>query len=136
MRSVFAVLHGTSETEVSWCPGQRDPWLLCLSGDPCLYIHVSAYDADEHEPGEAAEFARQCGAPPAVEVTAHVSGRHPGDGEVRNFLSDLLTRFGGFALDDFTGHVWTLAEIRNNVRVEGHPFFDYRGWYESRGRTA
>jgi hypothetical protein len=71
-----------------------------------------------------------------VTVSAHVSGRHPGDDEVHQFVRSLLTRFRGAAQDEYTGHMWSLEEIVSGHRVEGHRFFDYRGWYAERQRDA
>lgn len=64
----------------------------------------------------------------AVSVIAHVSGKIPGDAEVRRLCRVILSRFRGFALDDYTYHFWSLAEIETEALREGHPFFDYKGW--------
>jgi len=69
------------------------------------------------------------GGEPAVGVIADVSGRHPGDEQVAAFVSGLLARFAGAAMDEYTTHLWSLAELRGGHRVQEHPFFDYSGWF-------
>jgi hypothetical protein len=66
----------------------------------------------------------------ATAVIVHVSGRHPGDAEVRTIVVGLLTAFPGFADDDYTDHLWTLDDLKNERHVQNHPFFDYLGWHE------
>jgi hypothetical protein len=29
-------------------------------------------------------------------------------------------------------HAWSLEEIRAGIMQDGHPFFDYEGWYNDR----
>jgi hypothetical protein len=75
-------------------------------------------------------------ASPRSGLSADVSGRHPSDEQVREFVSTLLSDFEGLAQDDFTEGFWTLDEIRSESRKpaasgilgrqEGHSFFDYR----------
>jgi hypothetical protein len=40
----------------------------------------------------------------------------------------LLSKFPMYIMDDYTAHLWTLEELTNNVKIEGHKFFDYNGW--------
>src|SRR5262249_25621491 len=94
--------------------------------DACMYINCSDTDVDE---GMA--YTAAFDAVPSVTITADVSGRHPGDAEVRALLRTVLGVFDGVAQDDYTEHFWTLEEVLSGVNVEGHPFFDYRGWYEA-----
>ncbi len=72
---------------------------------------------------------RALGRRPELSVVADVSGRVPGDVEVRAFVECLLTRFQGVADDEFAEHCWTLSEIRSGAKVQGHHFFDYEGWH-------
>jgi hypothetical protein len=36
-------------------------------------------------------------------------------------------------MDDYTTHLWSLAKVQGGHRVRGHPFFDYKGWFEQEG---
>lgn len=136
MRSVIVLLRDTTKAEVAGClqeacPGQAGPpWDWLVGSEPYLYIDFS--DCIEDVGGSTAAQAA-LGQTPSVIVIADISGRHPGDAEVRMFLRLLLHRFRGIAKDDFTEHGWTLDEIETGQLVEGHGFFDYKGWYESTG---
>ena len=72
------------------------------------------------------------GQKPSVGLSVDVSGRHPGDDEVRLISQFLLNRFKGFAFDDYLAysHAWTLEEILSGVKVNGLHFFDYQGYFE------
>lgn len=48
------------------------------------------------------------------------------------FVSRVLSKFDGFAQDEYTSHCWTLKEIVSGHSEEGHPFFDYLGWFKDR----
>ncbi len=68
---------------------------------------------------------------PSAYVTVDVSGRVPGDREVREITLGLLRAVPeAVATDDFTSHPWRREEVLNGARVQGHPFFDYQGWYD------
>ncbi len=62
-------------------------------------------------------------------VMADVSGRVPGDDEVREFAAFLLSEFRGVAWDDYSCHCWTLVEIQSGTKADGHRFFDDSGWH-------
>ncbi|MBE9556543.1 MAG: hypothetical protein IMF08_06770 [Proteobacteria bacterium] len=67
---------------------------------------------------------------PIAYVQIDVSGRIPGDTEVREFILGFLDAVPGtVAEDDYTSHPWTGTEVREGKSIEGHPFFDYQGWY-------
>jgi hypothetical protein len=127
------LLRITTEVEVAAyldCayPWQREPWVALVSGDACLYINFYRDGPREHEPDVWADLVRRFGDEPAVGVIAHVSGRHPGDAQVADFVAGLLTQFSGAAMDAYTTHLRSLAEVRGDHRVAGHQFFDYNGW--------
>ncbi len=132
MRSVFVHLEDASEREVQTLldnlyPGQRHPWIAALNGDPCLYIEI----LDPTKYAGWSEIAEVFGGRSfSVSVGADVSGRHPGDWEVREFVTILLRRFKGGAQDDYTDNFWSLDEILAGELKEGHPFFDYAGWHQ------
>ena len=66
---------------------------------------------------------------PDVTVIVQISGGVPADAEVRQFAECLLGTFRGIAHDEYSDHCWTLAEIRSCATIQGHPFFDYEGWF-------
>jgi hypothetical protein len=139
MRSVLVYLRDTTESAVSAYldaayPKQREPWVAFVRGDACLYINLYRDGPREHEPEDWADIVRRFGGKPAVGVIADVSGRHPGDEEAAAFVAGLLSRFSGAAMDEYTTHLWSLAELRAGQRVRGHPFFDYNGWCAERER--
>lgn len=142
MRSVIAYLRDTSSEDVAQfleriCPAQKGPpWIWECHGDACLYVQCKpggAYDSDLETDVQQSVVAA-LGGPPAVTVLADVAGRHPGDTEVRALLSALLRTFRGVAQDEYTSHSWTLEEVLSGHQVEGHPFFDYQGWFETDAR--
>lgn len=136
MRSVFVYLHRATEVEVAaflqrTYPFQMGPpWIDTIGNNPCLYINIERFEQIVTEPDEQENFVRRFGSRPSTTVMADVSGRHPGGEQVQNFLSGILTKFAGVAQDDYSRHFWTLDEICSGRLVQGHPFFDYDGWYE------
>src|SRR5262245_46952443 len=88
------------------------PWICEFAGDPCLYIDF--YHDIQHEfPLETRQkIIAAIGKEPQVSVAADVSGRHPGDEQVRTFVLTLLDRFQGIATDDYSDHCWSAEEIR------------------------
>jgi hypothetical protein len=142
MRSVVIYLRNTTAQEVvrlldRICPAQKGPpWIWERDGDPCLYVQCTsggAYDFSfEREIQESVVAA--LGGPPHASVLADVAGRHPGDAEVRALLSALLGTFHGVAQDEYTSHSWTLEQVLSGAKVEGHGFFDHRGWVEQNRR--
>lgn len=143
MRSVWFSIVGPSVSEVErWLQRHgvapvegRAGQLTYPSGEePVLYVScedyqwMQKYDLQE----EYDELLRAIGgAIPTVHVTAHVSGRAPGEEQVRFLARCLLDRFRGFAFDDFLSysHAWTLAEIEGGVFVDGLSFFDCQGHF-------
>lgn len=134
MRSVVVLLRDTIGSAVTAYldaayPEQREPWVVFVEGDACLYINLYRDGPREHEPEDWAYIVQRFGGEPAACVIADVSGRHPGDEQVAGFVAGLLSRFSGAAMDDYTAHLWSLNELRGGHRVRGHPFFDYNGWF-------
>jgi hypothetical protein len=58
-----------------------------------------------------------------VSVAADVSGRHDGTAEVTDLVLELLSRFRGVALDDFSDHPFTRSAIEQRTVVEGRRIF-------------
>jgi hypothetical protein len=75
---------------------------------------------------------------PSVSISVDVSGRIPGDKEIRSLASMVLNRFKGYAFDDYLNydHAWTLKEIEELTLVDGLHFFDYNGYYEQTKKRA
>lgn len=135
MRSVVFHLAGVTRQAVAdrlssiATPNGRDRWYLS-GGSSAAVLYLSFYDdlEAETEPDDLRALTDALGAMPAVTVIADVSGRAPGDVEVRDFAAFLLGEFRGVAWDDYTCHCWTLSEIQSGLAVSGHAFFDYNGW--------
>lgn len=67
---------------------------------------------------------RALGGVPSWAVVAGVSGRVPGDTEVRVLLRAVLAD-GGVTVDDYSSHPWTLEEVEAGwLPGEGRRFFD------------
>jgi hypothetical protein len=138
MRSVFFHLTGVTRQTVAarlsalatqvvgperWNFGFHSP-------EPALYVYFYDDLSIEMEPDDWKGFEAALGGMPDVSLCADVSGRIPGDNEVRALAALVLTEFNGVAWDDYSTHCWTLSEIQSGVQVHGHTFFDYEGWYE------
>ena len=142
MRTIFVhLLEATEEQVASFLteafPSQKgSPWIVAVAGDPCLYIRFCRNWQAESEPQEIECLRAALGGDPSVSLSADVSGRHPGDAEVREFVFLVLSEFDGVAEDEFTEGFWTKAEIvagrrkpsNLSSRQEGLIFFDYRGF--------
>jgi hypothetical protein len=124
--------------------GPWDQWDYPNAADNCvLYINFTEleeydYGPDESDPDGSNDYYQSVvvslGRVPDVSLLAEVSGRHAGDAEVRTFVKFLLGHFRGVACDEYSVYCWTLADIETDARFDGHPFFDYNGWYEEYAR--
>ncbi|RYD92201.1 MAG: hypothetical protein EOP50_13065 [Sphingobacteriales bacterium] len=149
MRSIWFALIGPSIAEVEEAleacaflrtPGLPNEFRHPSIDEPNLYVRCTDYQwVEEYELHEEyAELLEAIGeATPTVYVGADVSGRIPGDSEVRLLAQCLLKKFPGFAFDDFLAysHAWTLQEIEGDAVFGQLHFFDYKGhWrlYKSR----
>lgn len=132
MRSVVVHVQGCAEAELesALCelyPGQEDPWLDMVDGDPCLYIRILQPDeAGRWVAEERAPALRHFGEVRPLTVVADVSGRHDGTSRVRALAVALLSRFEGIATDEYSDRLWSLDEILRDASVEGHRFFDFK----------
>ncbi|MGC4805436.1 hypothetical protein [Micromonospora sp. DT233] len=109
-------------------PGQRHPWLL----DGCLYGELTSEDDGlylDWEPAAVLGLSRACRRRPGWALRVDVSGRVDGTAEVRRLTLALLAQ-GGIAMDDYSDHPWTAAEIADDVAVDGLRFFDFRAYHE------
>jgi hypothetical protein len=139
MRSAYVYLKGPKTDALvsfldSICTKRKDfdaTWLVETDNDPVLYIDF--YEKkywDEIEPQDWKELVKKLGAEPELSICVDISGRHPGKDELFSFLELLLTSYEGVVLDDYTEYAWNIKEILDGELIEGHPFFDYIGWYE------
>ena len=140
MRSVFIHLRPAAEPEVAaflqraypFQPGP--PWILDEAGDAVLYIDIYRDMNTEFEVEDWLALIACLGGEPTASLVADISGRHAGDEQAHSFVCLLLTMFPGVAQDDYTTHCWSLEQIRNNAKIQGHAFFDYKGWASAEGR--
>lgn len=129
MRSI--VLHFADSSEAQIAESLRRlgaleqngaPWIYPARGEPVLYINWCK-DYDEITvPGWRA-LEQELGTGPEVSVIADVSGRVPGEAEVRTFVLHLLRAHRGAAQDDHSEHVWSVAELEADAVVAGRRFF-------------
>ncbi len=110
-------------------------WYYPSGQNPILHIDIGEYEwvkkYDLQE--EYDELVKAIGnRKPDVDISIDITGRSPGDNEVRFFAKTILSNFEGFVFDDYLSysHAWTLREIEANKKVNGLHFFDYKGQYE------
>lgn len=113
-----------------------DTWRFPSLESTVLYVSISASYAEFREVDEEA-YQRIVSAlgdtHPSTRLFVEISNRHPGDSELRFLVQLLLSRFNGVAVDEYEpGHCWYLAEIETGSRVNGHTFFDYQAFNDSR----
>ncbi len=139
MRSIFVHYPIEDAPKIrAWLEAHAAPqsdgrWMSPNLHDARLYIELTTSPGfgPDWPPAEIRAIAQQV-APVTGLVHVDVSGRIPGDDEVRAICVALLALSPrSRAQDDYTSHLWTADEISRGVLAEGHPFFDYRGWYEA-----
>jgi hypothetical protein len=136
MRSVFVHLVGAKREDVALRLSEfaedvgGDEWRFPRgSASPILYIGYYDDMELEWEKKDLDVLRSSLGQLPDLIVAADISGRVPGDAEVREFVSFMLRHFRGVATDDYSSpYPWTLAEIESGARVSGLTFFDYKGY--------
>ncbi len=139
MRTVFVHLKSATEDEcqrfldefaVHFAAPWGNQWNYPALDDAKLYIEVEKFNAwDEREPEDIQRVLNALGGNCTASIVADVSGRHPGDEEVRALVLAALDRFEGVAEDDYSQRCWTRTEVLNREIVEGLGFFDYDGDY-------
>ena len=63
-------------------------------------------------------------------LSADISGRADSTAEVCLMIEKFLSKIAGFAMDDYSEHLWTYEEVLNRKLFNGHPYFDHNGWQE------
>jgi hypothetical protein len=109
-------------------PEQRDPWLFAGNVYLGIVDEETEYNLSGEEPDFLSMLDAALGYRPTWAVGADVSGRIDGTEEVRQ-LAALLLQHGGVAVDDYSAHAWTLAEIESDAEFDGLRFFDFLGYY-------
>jgi hypothetical protein len=137
MREVIVFLKTAAKADVhqflsELYPSEGSTWVMEGENTGCLYIQFSEKN-DFIEP-EWNEFIESLSYVPSIVVDVRVSGRFAGVQEVKAFLSTILGKFDGHTMDDYTRHAWTLEDALSGRLVEGHPYFDYLGWYDEYNR--
>jgi hypothetical protein len=118
------------ERDGKWLIDAADP-----ADSPAIYVCIETTADDlaplyrDWEPSAVEALRAALGDVPAWSVSCDISGRVPGDVEIRALVLELLAE-GGVALDDFSDHCWTAAEIAEDRVVDGLRFFDYRTSFE------
>ena len=139
MRTIIVHLRKATEQQVEQFltrtyPFQKGPpWICDIRGDACLYIKIYRDLNIESHAEEIALLHTHLGGEPTVSVIADVSGRHPGDEQIRDFVYRLLSEFEGLAQDEYTDGFWTLDDITLGRKrtsplsseKQGYGFFDY-----------
>jgi hypothetical protein len=143
MRNVFvfarATLDQTRERIASLASDvQTDPWLINSAEDPAanpaIYVEIDTTGNvpeglyRDWSPLELQALETAMGALPTWCVFCTVTGRIPGDAQIRAFVLELI-RDGGVAVDDYSEHLWTAREIAQDTAVAGLVFFDYQTSY-------
>jgi hypothetical protein len=105
--------------------GQNEAWLIEKDDDQVLWVEFYENEYwDEVEPVSWEALVAKLGGVPACAICVDVSGRHPGKEELFKFLADFSKRYEGCILDDFTDYSWSVSEILEGKRINGHSFFE------------
>ncbi|WP_161405406.1 hypothetical protein [Paenibacillus silvestris] len=137
IRSVFVLLDLDSRDSIintinSMCINYKDlQWIYKNHQDSLLYIEFNekkSFLNEIEDTDENAFLLERIKSDVVLQID--ISGRHPGDKEVLQIVKELLSKFNGYAMDDYSDHLWTLEEIQNGTKYRELKFFDYIGWYE------
>jgi hypothetical protein len=120
-------------------PAQAHPWVLNSAprskDNPAIYIELATTQAKQAplycdwEPAGMQALETAVGALPDWGVMCNITGRIPGDEQIRAFVLELLAD-GGVAMDEYSHHCWTAADITEDRRADGLAFFDYQTNYQ------
>lgn len=135
MRSVFTFLPNCTKAEVECHLGFSLPGQSTEPKDAAI-AYVDLYeDAAVEMPDTLYLIQLKQGTLPLC-VAADISGRTYARQEATSFCIHLLERFGGYAMDDYSEHLWTMEELRNGGTFRGHGFFDTKGWNEEKTQST
>ena len=127
MRSVVTFLSSRSRAEIEAFLGLHLPPLKrpIFEGNPdATNVYVNFYkneDAQMEMLDTYPLIVERVGCPP-LSVIADISGRIEGVKEATRFCICLLERFGGVAMDEYSDHLWTLAELQTGAGHARHGF--------------
>ena len=119
MRSVF-VFPRADQEEVRGRLSRLETPDISVSVVPSAEDPAPLYR--DWEPSAIGSLEAALGQLPPWCVVCDVSGRIPGHEEVRRIVLELLAD-GGVAVDDYSEHCWTAAEIAGDATVDGLRFF-------------
>ena len=137
MHSVFVHLINVTKLEVATYLadhaqlGLREHWYFPNRQDPFFSIRFPHAGSEYRTPAEHDAVRQVIGREPQLTVQFDVGGKHPGHPELREFLVDLLGEFSGVALDDLSGHVWTLADLQADKHINNFAFADHESFRRS-----
>ncbi|MDR2980802.1 MAG: hypothetical protein LBV12_00990 [Puniceicoccales bacterium] len=135
MRSVFILFKEASRAKIA----QYFDTKFTQNGvewirDGSVYIKFYDDAEIEFEPELLERLRTFSGRNEVVAAVADISGRIPGEQEVLSFCLQVLGDFSGWAMDDYSSHLWSIEEIKSKSLHAGHPFFDYLGWYDEKSK--
>ena len=130
MRSVFLIFEESKKKKIieflnNYCDNSdssEKQWIVSVHDDACLYIYFNSCDDFMPFPKD---FDNK-----VVLLQIDISGRHDGTKKVTELIHKLFSVEPGYACDDYSEHFWTDKEIQDGILVEGHVFFDFKGWYK------
>lgn len=132
MRSVFTFLPNCTREEVESLLGFSIPGRNAIDPEWEAIVSVYCYaDAEVEMPEICWLIQEKLGSKPFY-LAADITGRMEGAKEATALCIKMLERFGGYAMDDYSDHLWTLDKLRHGGTYNGHLFFDTVGWYEEK----
>ncbi|RED51647.1 hypothetical protein [Cohnella lupini] len=132
MRSVFVFINSDESESIiktldSFCSNYKNiRWVYTdQKNDPILFIYfdLQKYLLNEIERIENNLLAEIIKSHQVLQID--ISGRHSGGKEVLFVVKELLSRFNGYAMDDYSDYIWHLIEIQNGTKYNKLNFFDY-----------
>jgi hypothetical protein len=135
VRSCFFIFEEQNKNVIkdflSSCCGEshdEKQWNILKNGAGLLYISIYPAEKLFNEIENNTHFYKTGNMqPPLLCCQIDVSGRYDGTPEIIYLFTRLFDRVKGYAMDDYTDYFWSFEEIKNNVLVEGHRFFDFSG---------
>lgn len=136
MRGAGIILKNATMTQVTEWVSQfgtkayyENQWCLISKQEPgeaIFYMWLEDSLTTGFESDQIAELTKLLCKEPSVWISVEVPGRSDGRADVRSFAISILKKFEGVAFDDDTNHWWSLADIEDNLRFDGHHFFQRR----------
>jgi len=134
MHSVLVYLVGVTKSEAAAYfsansqTGLREHWYFPNRADPVLSIRFPHAGSEFRDAETRASVVQVVGREPDLTIQFDVGGKHPGHRELREYLIDMLDEYSGVAVDDLSPHVWTLDELKADLRIAGFAFADHEAF--------